>query len=198
MDINSVGKQLSQMITSGMVKHFANIHSDLQQDGLYAYSLYCASGFCAFGIAASTHKSLIALKRRIRQSEAELLETLEQHPDLAAHYLQVSDLQIEMSAPDWDYLYSDIDAFNPLDDLVSQIRDYGLQTHDEEFDVSAFISEHLVFGIKAFQTKCATGELLTGLQFTDPSTEEVEITENISRQVNNDKWHRKVLALNTE
>jgi hypothetical protein len=54
-------------------------------------------------------------------------------------------------------------------------------------------------GIKGFiNSPVCDKTLLLGLQFADPTEQEVGIVTDISRKVNEAHWHNKVLALNNE
>ena len=99
MNIDELKAQLTNSITEGLANKFDKVNEALGNDGLYAYTLYCASGFYAPCIAASTKKSLIRIISSLQEAENNLLESLkEQHSNLLDKFSPSSDLYAEMTA----------------------------------------------------------------------------------------------------
>jgi len=199
MDINKLGDQLVICIAKGLANKYASVSNSLGRDGLYSYVLYCASGFNAMCIAVSTESSLKHVRNKIRESEREMLASQADHPGLLNQFTSSSDLYAELTACEWEYIYSDIPEFEQLDSLVSEIYEYSYEQADESFDVSHFLTDRVIEGINSFKTSSAfDSQLLTGLQFSDPSEIETKIVEKISSQTNQNRWHEKIVELHRE
>ena len=200
MNINKLGNQLINCLAEGLVNKYANVKESFEKDGLYAYVLYCASNFSVMCIAASTQNSLVKVKRNLRESDIELLESLKEHPDLLAGFISCSDsdLYAEMTACEWEYIY-DIPEFEELDSIVEEVYEYSDEDADVNFDVSKFLTNCIVEAIKKFQSlPDFDSRLLTGIQFADPSEFETKIVEKVSNQVNSHYWHEKLIKLKND
>ena len=73
-------------------------------------------------------------------------------------------------------IYSDIPEFKELDSIVSYIYAYSYETNDESFEVNDLLTTCVLERVRSFQESSAFDtELLTGLQFGDPSDQEIKI-----------------------
>ncbi len=197
MNINKLGNQFIDCLAEGLVNKYVGLEESFENDGLYAYVLYCASGFAEVCVAVSTESSLVQIKKNHRESENELLESLKEHPDLLADLIPFSDsdLYAEMTACEWEHIY-DIPEFEELDSIVDEIYEFSDGEADMNFDVSKFLTNCIVEAIKKFQSLSAfDSRLLTGIQFADPSELETKIVEKVSSQVNSHHWHEKLIEL---
>lgn len=199
MNIERLKKLLISSVGSGLLNKYEKVKASLADDGFYAYTLYCTSGFNAFCIAASTEKSLFQVKIRIKEAEKDLFDLIKEDPEMLEQFSYSSDLYAEMTACEWEYIYSDIAEFDKLDSVVNDIYEYGDEEAEEDFDVSQFLASCIIEGIEEFKNSSLFDKgILMGLQFSDPSEHEIQILEIISSQVNDVNWHQKILDLYNE
>ncbi|PWQ97525.1 hypothetical protein [Leucothrix arctica] len=115
MNIEQVKVQFVECLAAGLENKYNEVKDTLHKDGLYAFTLYCASGFSAFGIAVSTEKLLAVTKDKIKKSEQVLFERMKvDQPKLYSKLSPSTDLYAEMSACEWEVIYSDVAEFNEL------------------------------------------------------------------------------------
>lgn len=104
-----------------------------------------------------------------------------------------------MTAYEWQYIYHDMPEFETLDAVVSEIYEFSDEEADDNFDVSEFLSGAVLAGIQGFHVSPVCDKSLPpGLQFADPSEEEDRFVVEISSQVNQAQWHKKLITLYNE
>lgn len=196
MNLKKIKEETSRLIAEGLTNKYFVLKPKLIEEGFYAYTLYCASGFVAMGISASTEQSLVRINEKLRKSHSKVLEMLKEHPDLLEKYNNNSptDNYATVTADEWEYKYGNIPEYENLNALVNDIYEYSYEEVTQEFDVQQYLSEIIIEGLKLFKQSIKNEkDMLLGLQFSDPSADELVIMEQVSKVVNSMEWHEKLI-----
>jgi len=145
-------------------------------------------------VAVNTREALGRAQARHTELDADLLELLKDHPDLLAIAAASSNPDPEVCACEWEYVYSDL----PLDDaskLIDDLYEYFYELDWEAGPISDWLLDTVSIGIADFARSLPQdGELLLGLQFSDPSVVETRMMERVSGMVNSPFWHAKLVT----
>jgi hypothetical protein len=194
VDLPEAQRRLATLIVQGLAAGEKRARSELSPAALYAVTLYAASGFRALCIAVNTSEALIRMRAKHTELDAGLLELLKDHPDLLARVGASSSPDPEVSACEWEYMYSDLpheDASKMIDDLYEYFYEHDWETGP----ISDWLSDTVSIGIQDFARSLPPDNgLLLGLQFSDPSVAETKMMERVSGMVNSPFWHEKVMA----
>ncbi|MDP1979218.1 DUF4303 domain-containing protein [Undibacterium sp.] len=167
------------------------IKEELVQESIYAFTIFCDSGFTHMGIAVSTRESVA---RKINSNVD----------------VGVPDNVFLMNASEWDYLAIHNELFEEVGVLIDEFYD---RYYDQDFDDAQFLGKGSDF-IDQFacdlfmriivdvikHLKAASdlsdspfeSDLLLGIQFTDPEMDELDYIKSVSHEVNSRSWHDQV------
>lgn len=194
MDLEEARRRLARLIFEGLAAGEMRARSELSPATLYAVTLYSAPGFRGLSVAVNTREALDGTRAKHTRLHADLLETLKDHPDLLARAVASSSPDPEVCACEWEYVYLNLPhevAANFIDDLYEYFYELGW----EASPISDWLLEAVSIGIQEFARSLPqNGELLLGLQFSDPSLVEIGMMERVSGLVNSPYWHAKIVA----
>lgn len=163
------------------------IKEELVGESIYAFTIFCDSGFTRMGLAISTRESVA---RKINNINVDVPNDI-----------------ILMNAAEWDYLAFHNELFGEVGTLIDEFYDrfYDLGFEDAQFlgkgsdFLDQFACDFFVrIVIDVFkEIKVANdltmgpfeSDLLLGIQFSDPEISELELIKTVSRQVNSKSWH---------
>ena len=174
------------------LKEYINIKLiELPKEKIYAVSLYCDSGFRSMGGAISTVESL---NERINDNSS-----------------KQEILNFELYASEWKYVNDHYQIFEKVDEFIDKTYEvfYDGEFDDvdlEEFDddqlwdfTSSFFIETIVMTMnklkdeKKFDNESFTRDVFLGIQFGDPSEEDLKMLLTVSERLNSPDWHNKLL-----
>ena len=174
------------------LKEYINIKLiELPKEKIYAVSLYCDSGFRSMGGAISTVESL---NERINDNSS-----------------KQEILNFELYASEWKYVNDHYQIFEKVDEFIDKTYEvfYDGEFDDvdlEEFDddqlwdfTSSFFIETIVMKMnklkdeKKFDNESFTRDVFLGIQFGDPSEEDLKMLLTVSERLNSPDWHNKLL-----
>ncbi|MCL9781878.1 DUF4303 domain-containing protein [Vibrio sp. S4M6] len=197
MKINDMQSKLADVLYQECLLHVEKLKIDLKEYTVFSYTFYCSSGCEDIGAAACTR------------------EYLDRHgKEKYAPPLWFS----EVNACEWDYINKHYNLFGKSGEYVEKIH-YLIDNEPEdgeeeieEVDLDEFTVEELsqftydffsAVMIKVQERLLQDGilsaapfeeSLLLGIQFSDPSEEAERAVKRASKQLNNEKWHRKIVS----
>ena len=191
MKSTQLNEQLQSLLYKAL-KEYINIKlTELPNEKIYAVTVYCDSGFRSMGGAVSTVESL---NERINDNSSK--------EDI---------LNFELYASEWKYVNDHYQIFEKVDEFIDNTYEvfYEGEFDDvdlEEFDddqlwefTSSFFSEAIVMTMnklkedKIFNNESFTRDLFLGIQFGDPSEEDLKMFLTVSERLNSPDWHNKLL-----
>lgn len=160
---------------------------------VYAFTVFCDSGFRSIGVAFSTQEALTLRNHTLGENKVQAFLNM-------------------MNAAEWPYVNYRYELFADVDQMIDEFYDCFYDGEFEDIELDAFISHDALNKFKndlfveviistlnelrakgAFTGAIFTKDLLLGLQFGDPGVEEVRMIEAVSSQVNSLYWHEKVM-----
>jgi hypothetical protein len=193
MNLKIFKNSLSDALQSACRNCVARIRDELSGECVYAFSIYCASGCTSMGVACSTYESL---KRKNSPSGGDELQA----------FVNM------MNAAEWEHVNFPHELFGPVNQLIDEFYDclFDGEFDDVKFTDTVTTDELTEFASNVFvdvvaevvlhlrKEGCLTGDpfakdVLSGLQFPDPSPNAVAMIEKVSERVNSSAWHEKVV-----
>ena len=117
MNMNSLKSKLSKFVEKSLTEQFDATFDELSSEELYAYQLMAAGDFGCCVIVASTKKSLKRIQNKLEKSDKEMLEILQDHPDLLSEYKPSSKVYPQIWSAEWEYHYSDGPSLNKISEI---------------------------------------------------------------------------------
>lgn len=160
---------------------------------VYAFTVFCDSGFRSMGLAFSTQEALSLRNQTLTECGVKAFLNM-------------------MNAAEWPYVNYHYELFADADQMIDEFYDCFYDGEFEDIELDAFISNDALDKFKndifveviistlnelrakgAFTGAIFTKDVLLGLQFGDPGVEELSMIEVVSSQVNSFYWHEKVM-----
>lgn len=160
---------------------------------IYAFTVFCDSGFRSMGLAFSTQEALNLRNQMLAKDEVQVFLNM-------------------MNAAEWPYVNYRYELFADADQMIDEFYDCFYDGEFEDVELDAFVSSDALDKFKndifleviistlnelhakgAFAGATFTKDVLLGLQFGDPGLEELSMIDVVSSQVNSLYWHEKVM-----
>ncbi len=178
MTVTEIKKnELNNILYNGCIRYLDNIVIDVRNENISAFVLYCSSGYQNFDVAILTHQSL---QRLAKKTGHELSEQ-------------------EFNPCEWEYMGLHSEFFYeavPIKDEIYELHYDGLITEEELRALFIDVIVDVFSRIKAekrLANSVFDDDVLLGVMFSDPSVNEINIIEEVSKAVNSNNWHDKVV-----
>jgi hypothetical protein len=192
MDLATARDRLKQVVADGLILGYNRAFQELSEEQPYAVALFAASGFHGLGVAVNTRSALRETRDAPSGLAPDLLEMLQDHPDLLAMAGNAPGPDPEVWASEWQQIYSDLPA-EEAGDLIRDLYDCFYEQGREPAEISEWFLDAISAGIRRFREALPDDvDLLQGLQFSDPGMDEIEMIERVSEEVNSPSWHARV------
>lgn len=171
----------------------ARLNLELADETIYAFTIYCSSGYTTVGVAVATQEALF--KRNALTNSDELQKFVNM-----------------MNASEWKYVNCHYELFDEINRSIDEYYDTLFDGEFEDYrfdgsettaaldkftnDIFSKILVEVLQKLKAdgcFVGPHFTSDILFGLQFGDPTLNGVAVMEDISAQVNSRMWHERVV-----
>ena len=183
LKLDAFRKDLERLLINSLRTTIRLRNNSDENDAVYSAVVYCDSGFVSVGAALNTQ---------------EWLKSKIDDPDEPAkkEYLEVL-------AAEWKEF--DFESFNELNNQIykffESVDESGIDLKD--LDITNLFTEVIVRAIQHvnFAQILKTtyeGDLLLGMQFADPSSDQWQASLKVSEIVNTDIWHQKLKAVAQE
>lgn len=172
--------------TEGVIERLKTAHSNNE---VYALVFYPTSGFGDIDVLYATKGWLS--KQPVGkgpQPDEEMLELLKSHPDLLQQVKshRTSKYYFEVNAYEWDSPISFFDLFTAVNEILHEM--------EENDSIESILTEVLqdLRSSGQFESDAFANDVLLGVQFSDPSPNEVDLVTRISLAVNSAETHAKI------
>ncbi|MET3373367.1 hypothetical protein ABIC89_002429 [Variovorax boronicumulans] len=186
-------RDLATSLVRSCKEVIASLPASICDASIYSFSLYCASGCTSFGVAFSTLEALNKKNENLANSDAQKLIN-------------------KLSAAEWPFVNYGFELFKDSNDLVDGLyntlyegvfEDVVIDPNAKTADLTKISTDCFIESISNafvklksdsdFSSKKFIGDPFFGLQFGDPSPNELRMMENVSELVNSPEWHEEAL-----
>lgn len=189
--------QLLELLVKAYLEDITFLKTNLKDESVFSYTLFCDSGFSIFASAAETRKML--------NEQITILSPQFANKEQAALYA-------ETHTSEWNYFSSPkLESFVKIDELIKKIKDadyngeltgvykegdFDGSNYEEFYNFFVNLVIELCLKLKnqnIFNTSPFEQDILLGLQIADPDEDEEKWVLTVSEQVNSPQWHKKML-----
>jgi hypothetical protein len=190
MDSRVIKQELMNELTKAVEDILAPAKNDLAGQLIYAFGVICDSGFVSMGGTLSTTQGLKNRAGTTNPAECDDLTKLVacEEWEYFGHYEAFARTN-EILNSFFEVVYDDF--FEDLGTVEMTVAETGQFIDNFFFDVIAGVLGNLK------TTGCFSGfgfvdDVLVGLQFTDPSANQLRIIKSVSEKINSKFWHERV------
>ena len=191
MHSNEIKNDLITRLLADCIKHLEHMKRDLSNQSVFAYTIYCSTGYESMGVAACTREWLDARKQSSSVAE--------------------QSWYAEVNAAEWGYVNKHYDLFSDVDEITEQYYEIIDDGEFEDIDLDALTNDELLNFSRSFftdifikvlsslkkegyfNTEIFERDLMLGISFGDPDENNLDLIEHVSRALNSEKWHNKIL-----
>ena len=186
-------KKLSELLYDEALEYVEMITNVMQNETIYAFAIYCISGWEGIYITIATHESLERLNQRPTEPE---LEQYNSHNSV--------------NVDEWEYIGLQFEILNPANDLIQEIGDKFSDLEyediidmegDEVFSLESKLYMDVIIQVvtKLKNSGCFNRpgfdkDLFFGPFFVDPTEDQLSLMKQVSKQINSKYWHEKLKA----
>lgn len=184
MLLSALENNLVNLLYDACVEDIKHVEQEHPQKKFFSYTIYCDSGLVSIGSAACTRNSI----------EKNLAISKQAY------------LYAETISSNWDYVNANWQLFNAVNEQIdkvfnafyaNEISDLPNLTDTLNFEgISIFfitVIQKAIKNSKILDNKNFEDDILSGLQFGDPSDEEINFILEVSEKINSPTWHKKML-----
>lgn len=195
MYISEFKSDLATSLVHSCKEAIASLPASICDASIYSFSIYCASGCTSFGVAFSTLEALNKKNESLASSDLEKLAN-------------------KLSAAEWPFVNYGFEFFRDSEDLVEGFYnilyegvfdDMDIDPKATPADLTKISTNCFVDSISNafaklkfdgdFSRKKFIEDPFLGLQFGDPSSNELQMMVSVSELVNSPHWHEEVLKV---
>lgn len=185
-------KELVDILSTSCIKQLERLKSELSEQSVFAYAIFCSNGCSSMNIAACTREGL-------------------DFRNLKTHNRNQPEWYREVNSSEWNYYNKDYELFSEVNTFIDELfeifydgdLDDGERDNYDDDELWEFISDFFIDACvqvlinlrknQHFKDSCFEGDLLLGMQFGDPDKYALDMIKKSSKRLNSSIWHKKVM-----
>lgn len=193
--------QLRTLLLEAMENIVTSLNEKYWGHEVYGLVFYPSSGYRDIGISYATYSQTTRSSYGDDTTlDLDLLELLKDHPDLIRRSSS-SQTDSEVTACDWDGASAYTELFSEINTIIHNEYDALYDSGFSNSEICQFF-EDLLLGViekikasNSLKSPAFADDVLMGVQFPDSGNSEMVL--RVSRVVNSDRWHDRLVNLHT-